>query len=233
MDTVTVAIVDDHPLFRQGVANTLSLEPGFTVLGQAANGETGLELIRRCRPQVAVVDVNLPKMNGHQLTRQVAAEKIPTKIVLMTAYDDAAQTVHAVQVGAWAYCNKEVRPEQLVDTLRRVAAGQIILGDERLEPEQLAYWLAMQAEAITLPHRDPAGLFEPLTGREMAVLNYLTQGMSNKEIAGMLGISPETVKNHVTAVLRKLGVDDRTKAAILALRLGWARLYPQVLQSEE
>src|SRR5512135_1723509 len=99
MSEITIVVIDDHPLFRQGVADTLSLEPHLWVVGQASDGEEGLDLIRKIQPQVAIVDVNLPGINGQQLTRQVVGEKLPTRVILLTAYDDAEQKIHAMRVG--------------------------------------------------------------------------------------------------------------------------------------
>src|SRR3990172_1195797 len=124
MDTISIVIVDDHPLFRQGVADTLSLESDFRIVGQAATGEEGLTLIRETQPSVAVIDVNLPGLNGQQLTRQVVFEKIPTRVLLLTAYDDTEQKIHAMSVGAAAYCTKDIKPEKLVDIIRQIADGK-------------------------------------------------------------------------------------------------------------
>src|SRR5512141_1841759 len=123
MNVITILIVDDHPLFRQGVADTLSLEPDLKVIAQAPDGESALDMIRELKPQVAIVDVNLPGINGQQVTRQIVNEKLPTRVILLTAYDDAEQKIHAMRVGAAAYCTKDVAPEKLVETVRLVAAG--------------------------------------------------------------------------------------------------------------
>lgn len=233
MNEITIIVVDDHPLFRQGVADTLSLESDIWVVAQAANGEDGFNLIREIRPMVAVVDVNLPEMNGQQLTRQVVSEKLPTRILLLTAYDDMEQKIHAMRVGAAAYCTKDVLPEDLVKNIRLVASGKFVIGDQAFDNTGLERWLAMQTEGAGRSYSDPGEPFQPLSSREMEVLTYVTRGMSNKEIALLLGISQQTVKNHVTSVLRKLGVEDRTQAAIFAIRRGWVRVYETDIESQE
>jgi DNA-binding NarL/FixJ family response regulator len=233
MNEITIIVVDDHPLFRQGVADTLSLESDIWVVAQAANGEDGFNLIREIRPMVAVVDVNLPEMNGQQLTRQVVSEKLPTRILLLTAYDDMEQKIHAMRVGAAAYCTKDVLPEDLVKNIRLVASGKFVIGDQVFDITGLERWLAMQTEGAGRSYSDPGEPFQPLSSREMEVLTYVTRGMSNKEIALLLGISQQTVKNHVTSVLRKLGVEDRTQAAIFAIRRGWVRVYQTDIESQE
>jgi DNA-binding NarL/FixJ family response regulator len=135
--------------------------------------------------------------------------------------------------GAAAYCSKDIRPEELVSIIRRVVLGDYYVGDQSFDRIRLERWLSHQTESALRTYGDPGEPFDPLSAREMEVLTYVTKGLSNKEIAGVLGISHQTVKNHVTAILRKLGVEDRTQAAIYALRRGWVRLYQQNTQSQE
>ncbi len=228
----TIIVVDDHPLFRQGVADALSLEPGFQVIGQAATGEDALVMIRELMPDVAVVDVNLPGMNGQQVTRQVALERLPTRVILLTAYDDAEQRLHALRGGAFAYCSKDIQPEELFWVIRQIVTGKFVLGGQILDSVEMERWLALQTESALRSYGDPGEPYHPLSDREMEVLTYITKGMSNKEIASILGISHQTVKNHVTAILRKLGVGDRTQAVIYAIQRGWVRLYQQTSKQE-
>lgn len=227
MDKITLIVIDDHPIFRQGVMDALSLEADFSIIGEAANGEDGLEMIRSLRPDIAIVDVNLPGINGQQVARQVAGGKLPTRVVLLTAYDDTEQKIHAMRGGAAAYCVKDVEPEALVRAVRHVLAGRYVVGGEVFDRSRLSRWISLQTESAMKSYSDPGEPFQPLSNREMEVLTYLTRGMSNKEIATTLGISHQTVKNHVTAILRKLNVEDRTQAAIHALRHGWVRLHQQ------
>lgn len=224
MDTIRILVVDDHPLFRQGVIDTISLEPDFLVVGEATNGEEGLNLIRELLPDVAIVDVNLPGINGQQVTQQSVQEKLPSRIILLTAYDDSEQKLHAMKVGAAAYCVKDVQPETLAETVRKVAAGSYVIGEEVLNAEELETWLQPESENERSFYSELGEPYEPLSKREMEVLAQLTRGLSNKEIATELGISHQTVKNHVTSILRKLGVEDRTQATLYALRRGWVRL---------
>jgi len=233
MDEISILVVDDHPLFRQGVVDTLSLEPGFIIVGEAMDGEEGLSLIRQLQPQIAIVDVNLPGLNGQQVTQEVASEKLPTRVILLTAYDDSEQKMHAMRVGASAYCVKDVKPETLAWVVRSVVGGAFVIGEEAMDSEALERWLnppARDAEGIYSELVEP---FEPLSRREMEVLGLMTKGMSNKEIATGLGISHQTVKNHVTSILRKLGVEDRTQAALYALRRGWVRLQDDAKEGDD
>ena len=224
MKEITVIVVDDHPLFRQGVVETLSMERDIEVIGEASNGEEALAIIRALRPDIAILDINLPGINGQQVTRQMITEKITTQAVLLTGYDDIEQAIHSMRAGACAYCSKDVQPKHLMTVIREVADGKYVVGYDVFDLEGLETWLHERLGQTNRSYSDPGEPFHPLSGREMEVLACVTQGMSNKEIATMLGISHQTVKNHVTAILRKLGVEDRTQAAVYALRHGWVRL---------
>lgn len=225
MKDITLLVVDDHPLFRQGVADALALEQGFRVIGQAADGKHALELIRDLEPDIAVLDVNLPEMNGQQITHQVNQEKLPTRILLLTGYDDIEQAIHAAHAGAAAYCAKDIQPQGLISVIREVANGKYVIGGNVFTRRELDEWLEAQMEGARRSYSEPGSPFHPLSDREMEVLSCVVRGMSNKEIAGLLGISHQTVKNHVTSILRKFGVEDRTQAVVYALKRGWVKLH--------
>ena len=225
MGEIRVVVVDDHPLFRQGVVDAMAFEEDIFVIGEAEDGDEALQMIEELQPMVAIIDVNLPGMNGLLLTRKIVAEKWPTQVVLLTAYDDFEQVIHAMRSGASAYRAKHVQPEQLVETVRLAAKGKFVVGNEILDKGELNRWMQSRIGGAAKAYSDPGEPFHPLSNREMEVLSQLTSGLSNKEIANSLGISHQTVKNHVTSILRKLGVDDRTQAAVYALRRGWFRLH--------
>ncbi len=224
MSKITLLIVDDHPLFRQGVVDSLSLETDMHVLGQASSGDEALSLIHSLKPQVAVMDVNLPGINGQQITHQVTQEKLPTRVLLVTGYDDVEQAIHAVMAGAAAYCAKDIEPQSLVQIIREVAAGKFVYGSRVFTRHELDAWVDEQMEGARRSYSEPGSPFHPLSEREMEVMECVVRGMSNKEIAGLLGISHQTVKNHVTSILRKFGVEDRTQAVVYALKHGWVQL---------
>ena len=224
MKKITLLIVDDHPLFRQGVVDALTLESDLKVVGQSASGSDALELIRSLKPAVAVLDVNLPGLNGQQITHQVTQEKLPTRILLVTGYDDIEQALHAALAGAAAYCSKNIEPQNLIQIIRKVADGKFIFGSRVLNARELDGWVSEQMEGTRRSYSEPGSPFHPLSEREMEVLECVVKGKSNKEIAGLLGISHQTVKNHVTSILRKFGVEDRTQAVVYALKHGWVQL---------
>jgi DNA-binding NarL/FixJ family response regulator len=232
MKETTIIVVDDHALFRQGVINTLSLEPAFKVVGQAENGTAALKLIRTLHPCVAIIDINMPGINGQQVTHRVAQEKLNTRIMLLTAYNDHEQIIHAAWAGAAAYCSKEVDPQWLIQAIKEVAGGNYVIEDRVFSPKELEYWLNTEMEKAHHLYSEPGSPFHPLSDREMEVLSCVVGGMSNKEIASSLGISHQTVKNHVTSILRKFGVEDRTQAVVYALKRGWVKINDRISNQE-
>jgi DNA-binding NarL/FixJ family response regulator len=224
MNKLTLLIVDDHPLFRQGVVDSLALEPDMVFLGQASSGEEGLEMIRELKPQIVIMDVNMPGMNGQQVTHLIVQEKLPCRVILLTGYDDVEQALHAALAGAAGYCSKEIDSITLTNGIREVAAGKYIIGTRIFTRRELDAWVDEQMEGTRRSYSEPGSPFHPLSDREMEVLGCVVRGMSNKEIAIMLGISHQTVKNHVTSILRKFGVEDRTQAVVYALKRGWVTL---------
>lgn len=222
---LSLVIVDDHPLFREGIRNVLHFEPDIEVLAEGGDGKEAIQLAKDLQPDVILVDINIPLLNGIQVTRQMTNERLHSRIVLMTAYDNQEQILHAMRAGASAYCSKDVEPRRLVEIIRHVAAGHYVVGDQVLDKDGVEAWMSAGVEAIAGPYYvDPEETFVPLSPREMEILRLVTRGMSNKEIARELQISHQTVKNHMTSVLKKLAVEDRTQAAVFALRRGWVRL---------
>jgi DNA-binding NarL/FixJ family response regulator len=138
-----------------------------------------------------------------------------------------------MRAGAAAYCTKDVQPEKLVNVVKTVQQGSYMIGDQEYSATTLGEWIVAQTEGSMQLYSDPGEPYQPLSTREAEVLYHVTQGLSNKEIAVLLGISHQTVKNHVTAILRKLGVGDRTQAALYAIRRGWVRLHQQKSKDEE
>lgn len=233
MREITLLIADDHPLFRQGVVDALSLEKDFHIVAQASNGEEAINQIRSLKPMVAILDVNMPGMNGQQVTHQVTTSNLPTRVVMLTGYDDVEQAIHAVLAGAAGYCAKEIEPDVLARTIRAVADGKFAIAGNIFNRRELDAWIDEQMEGARKSYSEPGSPFHPLSDREMEVLSCVVRGMSNKEIAGLLGISHQTVKNHVTSILRKFSVEDRTQAVVYALKRGWVKLQDTAIKSQE
>jgi DNA-binding NarL/FixJ family response regulator len=218
-------VVDDHPVFRQGLRDVLEIEPQMEVVGEAADGEKALDVAYDLKPDVVLMDINLPNMNGLQVTRQIKSDLPEVNFIMITGYDDAEQVFHALRAGAAAYCPKDITPEALIRVILAVHAGNYVVGEKVMTHDEVVNWIEKKVgRMVGSLSTDMEEFLVPLSPREMEILEHVTRGMSNKEIAFKLGISHQTVKNHMTSILRKLRVDDRTQAAVYALSRGWVRL---------
>ena len=225
MHKITVMLVDDHPVFRQGLRRVLEGEDDIEVVAEVDDGQEALHQAKQLVPDVMLLDINLPGMNGLQVARALKDTLLEIGIIMLTAYHDDQQVFHAIRAGASAYFPKDVSPRRLIEAVRLVHQGSYVIEDRVLSKPQVGQWLLKQFEqAEADADGDLGSLMVPLSPREMEILQQIAQGKSNKEIAYELGISRQTVKNHMTSILRKLAVNDRTQAAIYALRRGWIRL---------
>lgn len=223
-DKISVLIVDDHPVFRGGLRGVLELEDSIQVVGEAEDGQQALDQARALQPQVILMDINLPLVNGMQATRELTAERSDLAVIILTAYHDDEQMLQAMRSGASGYFPKEVAPSELLNAIRTVSHGKYAIDDDVLAKPQVASWLINEFATMQENVENEDETFRALSAREMEILRLITRGLSNKEIAKALGISRQTVKNHMTSILRKLAVNDRTQAAVYALRRGWIRL---------
>lgn len=205
---IRILVVDDHPIVRRGVCSYIETQADFAVVGEAASGEEALALVEALAPDLILLDLLMPGMGGVEAIRQLKALSPSTKIAALTSAQDEATVLAALTAGASAYQLKDIRPQELVAVLRRVAAGELIL-----EPRVAAYLV----NKLRGPAPDSA-LETTLTPRELEVLRLLAQGLSNKEIGVQLFVSEKTVKTHVSNILSKLQLNDRTKAAVYALK---------------
>jgi DNA-binding NarL/FixJ family response regulator len=225
MHKISVMLVDDHPVFRQGLRRVLESEDDLDVVAEVDDGLEALRLAKQLVPNVMLLDINLPHMNGLQVARALKDTLLDINIIMLTAYHDDQQVFHAIRAGASAYFPKDVSPRRLIEAIRLVHQGSYVVEDRVLEKPQVGEWLLAQFEQSDADlDSDFNSLLVPLSPREMEILQHIAQGKSNKEIAYELSISRQTVKNHMTSILRKLAVNDRTQAAIYALRRGWIHL---------
>jgi DNA-binding NarL/FixJ family response regulator len=213
---VRVLLVDDHTVVRRGLRMVFELEDDLEVVGEAADGREALERVAELRPDVVVMDLLMPVMNGVEATRAIRTSYPDVEVVALTSVLEDRMVVDAVEAGAAGYLLKETRPDDLFDAVRAAARGEV-----RLDPRaQQRLMRELRRPAAPEPAR------EALTERESEVLQHLARGATNKAIAQALGVGEATVKSHVSAVLAKLGLKSRTQAALHALREGWVTRDP-------
>ncbi|MEL6148792.1 MAG: response regulator transcription factor [Chloroflexota bacterium] len=222
---IRVVVVEDHPMFRDGITTRLKMEEDIDLVGDYADGGEALKAIRELKPDVAVMDVNLPTLNGLQVVKHVTRENLPTRAVVITAHHDVQQTLHVIRAGANAYAAKDIASDDLIKIIRTIAEGNFVINGQVMDSDARDRWISEQIEDLSVQTLDSGEeYYTPLSPREMQILTFVTHGKSNKEIAQGLNISQQTVKNHMTSILRKLNVEDRTQAAITAIRHGWVRI---------
>lgn len=202
---IRVVVVEDHALVREGTTELLEREPGCTVVGQAASAEEALTLIRGLNPDIALVDVELPGMNGIALARTVAEQAPGTRVIVLSAYDDYAYVIGALDAGVAGYLLKTSTGQELSNAVRTAASGALVL-DQAISRRLSRRW-----------HSGTGSTPPAFTQRETEVLNLIARGLPNKQIASQLGLGLRTVETHVSNVLSKLGVTSRTEAALYAV----------------
>lgn len=214
--TITVVICDDQAVVREGLAAILSTVPHVRVIGLASNGGEALRLAAEQRPQVVLMDLNMPEMNGVQATRKIREQFPDVAVLVLTTYATDEWVFDAIRAGARGYLLKDTRRDDLVRAIEGTAQGK-----SYIDPDVAVKLVAHIADPAGAPlGGDAPALAESLTEREIAVLRLLVQGLSNPEIARRLHLAPGTVRNYVSEIFTKLGVSDRTQAAVMAMRLG-------------
>lgn len=209
---VKLLLVDDHKLFREGLRRILELEPDLQVVGEAASGKAALAKLHECTPDVVLMDINMPELNGVEATRAIK-ERYPDMVVLvLSIHDDREYLLEVLKAGASGYLLKDVEPDRLVEAIRDVAKGGSIVHPG------LTTKLIKELNRLSNPVADTVE--SPLTEREGEILGLMASGLSNGDIAKKVYISEKTVKNHVTNILRKLEVTDRTQAVIEGVKRG-------------
>jgi two-component system, NarL family, response regulator LiaR len=208
METISVFLVDDHQVVRQGLRDFLELQDDIEVVGDASSGVEAVGMVKQLLPDVVIMDLVMPEIDGVEATRRVKAVSPSTQVIVLTSFSDDDKVFPAIKAGAISYLLKDVNPLELARAVRAAKRGEAVL-----HPEVAAKLM----QEFTAPRNaDPDA--EPLTEREMDVLRLIARGHSNREIADSLIISEKTVKTHVSNILSKLHLADRTQAAIYALR---------------
>jgi two-component system, NarL family, response regulator LiaR len=214
-ESITVLLVDDHALVRQGVRAFLETQSDIAVVAEAGSGEEAVRLAAEQAPDVALVDLIMPGMDGVEATRRLKARSPSTNVVVLTSYHDDEHVFPAIQAGALSYILKEVGPNELADAVRKAASGEAVL-----HPRVAA---RVVRELHGARRELAPNVFHDLSDRELEVLKLIAEGLSNAEISGRLFISEKTTKNHVSNILGKLHLADRTQAAVYAWRQGVVR----------
>jgi DNA-binding NarL/FixJ family response regulator len=215
MSVIKIILVDDQPLFREGLRTLLSLHSDFEVVAEAANGEEAIRLAAIHQPAVVLMDLQMPVLNGVAATRRLQQEQPNCRVIVLTTFDDDEMVFDGLRAGALGYLLKDAPSEKLAEAIRLAARGESFL-----QPSVAAKVVAEFARLSTRKAALNSALVEPLSEREQQILKLITNGASNREIAKRLFLAEGTVKNHVTNILGKLGVRDRTQAAVKAKDLG-------------
>ncbi|MCX7781219.1 MAG: response regulator transcription factor [Negativicutes bacterium] len=207
---IQIMIADDHALLRQGIKNVLDFESDLRVVGEAGDGEEALKKAAELSPDIMLLDINMPRLNGLEVTRRLKETKANTKVIILTIHDDENYVIEVLKSGAAGYLLKDIEPGMLIKAIRTVYEGETFIYPT------LAKKLFGQLAGEKAAHSRRSE--ERLTERELEVLQLTARGMSNQEIASKLYLSEKTVKNHLTNIFRKINVTDRTQAVLYALK---------------
>lgn len=203
---ITVYIVDDHPFVREGLKAYLSTDPEIRIVGEAGDGETALPALKELAPEVAIIDLHLPKVSGVEVIKAIKESELKTQVIILSSFCEDEEIMAAIDAGALSYLLKDSPPEKLLAAVKAAQRGEPLLHPRIVK--KLMQRVRQEKPAI-----------EPLTAKEQEVLRQLVQGKSNKEISAVLYISETTVKTHVSSILQKLQVKDRTQAVIKAINM--------------
>jgi DNA-binding NarL/FixJ family response regulator len=214
-DNITLLIVDDQRLMREGLRTLLELEHGFEIVGEAASGQDAIDAYSQLNPDVVLMDIRMPGMDGVEATRRLCASWPGARVIILTTFDDDANVFEGLRAGAVGYLLKDLSGQELANAVRTVYKGGALI-EPTVAKRVVAEFARLHPPARSIDQ----GLAEPLSERELDVLKLISAGLSNREIGNKLGLSEGTVKNYVTSVLQKIGVRDRTQAALRGRELG-------------
>ena len=211
-DSIRVFLCDDHTLFRQGIRKLLELEDDIEIVGEASNGEEMLDMLKKAWPNVVLMDIGMPKMDGVTATYKIKKISTSTNIIILTVYEDEPHIFQAIKAGAMGYLLKDVSADELIKAIRKVYKGEALI-QPVIAAKVLKEFTMLDKRKI----REGNKFYSGLTEREKEILRLIALGGTNKEIANKLHISEKTVKNHISNIFQTLHVNNRTQAAVYAL----------------
>jgi DNA-binding NarL/FixJ family response regulator len=223
-EKVRILLVDDHALFRVGMRNILEREADFEIAGEAEDARGAIDLATDLSPDIILMDLSLPAPGGIEATQRIKREIPSTGIIVLASTEDEDDLFAAIRSGAAAFILKDVGPDDLVTIIRRVSNGEFLINDKVFAKPAVASRVLKEFRELAVYGQEAAPIFAPLSPREVEILDNIAQGMTNKQVAYALSISEQTVKNHMSSILRKLAVNDRTQAVVYAMRQGWIRM---------
>jgi DNA-binding NarL/FixJ family response regulator len=219
-----IVLVDDHALFRLGMRHLLEQEADFEVIGEAADARSAIDLTVDQNPDVVLMDLSLPSPGGIEATQRIKRQMPTTAVIVLAAAEDEDSIFDALRAGAAEFVLKQVDPDDLVSIIRRVASGTYPINEKVSSRPALASRVLNSFRELAIYGAEAQPIFAPLSPREVEILDNIAQGMTNKQVAYTLSISEQTVKNHMSSILRKLSVNDRTQAVVYAMKQGWIRI---------
>jgi DNA-binding NarL/FixJ family response regulator len=219
-----ILIVDDHPMFRVGIREILLRENDFDIVGEAEDARRAFEMAQAESPDIVLMDLSLPAPGGIEITQRIKRELPSVGIICLAMSEDEDQLFDAIKAGAAAFILKDVGPDDLVTIIRRVSAGEYLINDKVFAKPSVASRVLKEFRDLAVYGQSDTPIFAPLSPREVEILDNIAQGMTNKQVAYALSISEQTVKNHMSSILRKLSVNDRTQAVVYAMKQGWIRM---------
>jgi DNA-binding NarL/FixJ family response regulator len=219
-----ILIVDDHVLFRVGIAQILSKEEGLEVVGEAEDARSAMDAALELSPNIILMDLSLPSPGGIETTQKIKRELPSVSIIVLAVQEDEDALFDAIKAGAAAFVLKDISPDDLVSVIRRVSNGEYLINDRVFSQPSVASRVLKEFRELAAYGQSEVPIFAPLSPREVQILDNIAQGMTNKQVAYTLTISEQTVKNHMSSILRKLSVNDRTQAVVYAMRQGWIKM---------
>jgi len=219
-----ILLVDDHALFRMGMRQILEREPDFDIVAEAEDGREAFNMAVEHTPDIVLLDLSLPAPGGIETTQRIKREVPSAGIVALAVAEDEDQLFEAIKAGAAAFILKDINPDDLVTIIRRVRAGEYLINDKVFARPSVASRVLKEFRELAVYGQEAAPIFAPLSPREVEILDNIAKGMTNKQVAYALTISEQTVKNHMSSILRKLSVNDRTQAVVYAMKQGWIRI---------